>query len=310
MNRIVDIVIPVYNDNPYLKKTLTSVFSQKLPKDWAFHIYVVDDGSDVPISLDIPKENTSNVSLIRLESNQGCSVARNRGASKGVGEVILFLDADCSLMHDEVLALLLKQYMRGFDACFGQITVSDESFWGRYQNDVAEERAIRFKQGELFSMTTQVVMVARVMFIKAGGFDEAYHFGFEDRDLFISLIKTGAKFSLDEEALVHHNDQLSLISVTKKLYDAGKTPSTRFIEKHPDYYAKMSYVKADVRYSSAWLKLGMLFLTKPILWPLIGVIDWSINNELLPYFLTKNLVKYASGLSYLHGSYAATRLQC
>ena len=81
-------------------------------------------------------------------------------------------------------------------------------------------------------MTTQIVLVSREMFTKVGGFDETYHFGFEDRDLFISLIKSGAKFSLSEKALVHHNDQLSLTSVTRKLFKSGKLSSSRFIEKH------------------------------------------------------------------------------
>ncbi|AGS40567.1 glycosyltransferase family 2 protein [Cycloclasticus zancles] len=300
--KVLDIVIPVYNDNPYLLGTLTSIFKQQLPNDWCFHVYIVDDGSEVPVSLDIPKENTSTVSLVRLEKNSGCSVARNQGAIAGNGEVILFLDADCSLAKASALALLLKEYEKGYDVCFGQIYAPQGDFWAKYQNEVARDRADRFYEGEHSSMTTQVFMVRRNKFKSVGGFDESYHFGFEDRDLFLSLIKIGAKISLAEKVVVNHNDQLSLSSVVKKLYGAGKNSSTRFIEKYPDEYSKLAYIKADVRYSPYLLK-SLVILIKPMLPALVGMLERCITRTILPYSISKVLVKYVSGLYYLQGTY-------
>lgn len=307
-NRVVDIVIPVYNDNPYLAETLASIFIQQLPEGWVFHVVVVDDGSEIPIELDVLDEHKGLVSVVRLDKNQGCSVARNKGAAMGEGDAVLFLDADCSLAHVDVLALLLEQYNQGFEVCFGQIHAPQGDFWAKYQNDVAQERAERFKQGDRSTMTTAIFMVKRSVFDEAGGFDENYHFGFEDRDLFISLIKLGARVSLVEKALVNHNDQLSFVSVTRKLYEAGKIPSIRFIAKHPDDYAKMSYAKADVRFSNGWLKIVVL-LSKPITSYLIVLIGWCIEAKILPYFVVKSMVKYISGLSYLHGSYDAMKVK-
>lgn len=304
--KTVDVVIPVYNDNPYLAETLTSIFNQQLPKSWRFHVYVVDDGSDIPVSLDIPEKNKPDVSLVRLEINAGCSVARNKGASVGNGDVVLFLDADCSLATADVLALLLEQYRQGYDVCFGQIHAPQGDFWARYQIDVADERAVRFKGGEESSMTTSIFMVNRQVFESVGGFDEAYHFGFEDRDLFIMLIKVGAKVSLVENAIVNHNDQLSLLSVTKKLYRSAAESSSRFIEKHPKHYEGMPYARADIRYSKGLLKC-LVGVTKPVLWTGIRCLSWVIKKEVLPFWLLKRLVKYMSGLAYLHGTVVADR---
>lgn len=299
-----DIVIPVYKDNPYLGETLRSIFNQRLPKSWSFRVYIVDDGSDIPLSLNIVENNMSNVILMRLEKNAGCSVARNKGASAGNGDVVLFLDADCSLATPEVLVLLLAQYSQGNDVCFGQIHAPQGDFWAKYQNEVAKERAIRFRDGEKSSMTTSVFMVNRQVFEAVGGFDEKYHFGFEDRDLFITLIKSGYIVSLVEKAVVHHNDKLSLLSVTKKLYIAGKEGSTRFIEKHPVEYSELSYAKVDIRYSKAHLKLLEL-ITRPVLWLMVDMLNWCIKKETLPYKVTKLLVKYLSGLAYLNGTKSA-----
>jgi len=303
VDKTLDIVIPVYNDAPYLAKSLSSIFKQQLINGWDFHIYVVDDGSDIPVKVDAPKDKAYMLSVIRLDKNSGCSVARNKGAFSGEGEAILFLDADCSFAHENVLALLLEQYAEGSDVCFGQIFAPQGDFWANYQNKVAKERAVRFKLGEKFSMTTQIFMVKKERFKVVGGFDEAYHFGFEDRDLFIGLLKHRTKACLVEEAVVNHNDELSLVSVTRKLFESGVTSSVRFIEKHPDEYEKMQYVKADVRFSKGSLKL-LAFLSKPLLWPMVNLLDAVLKKDWLPFDIAKKLVKYMSGFAYLQGTYA------
>jgi len=302
-NKAVDIVIPVYNDAPYLAESLNSIFKQCLTDDWLVHIYVVDDGSDIPVQIETPKDKAHIVSMIKLDKNSGCSVARNKGAFAGNGEVLLFLDADCSFAHKNVLALLLKQYIDGFDVCFGQIKVIGKGFWATYQNNVSRERCLRFRRGEESSMTTVIFMVKKEVFKAVGGFDEAYHFGFEDRDLFITLLKYEAKVCLVEKALVNHNDKISLISVTKKLYKSGATSSIRFTQKYPEEYKKMEYVKADVLFSKGALKL-LAFLTKPFLWPMANLLNAILKKEWLPFKIAKKLVKYTSGLAYLQGTCA------
>ena len=304
-DRILDIVIPVYNDAPYLAESLTSIFKQQLPNHWSYHVYVVDDGSDIAIRIDFPTDYSSNITILRLEQNSGASIARNEGAKAGDGEALLFLDADCSFSNSEALSSLIERYNQDFDVCFGQIHAPQGDFWARYQNNVAEERVVRFRAGERSCMTTAIFLVKRENFKSIGGFDEAYHFGFEDRDLFIALIKSGAKLALLEDALVNHNDQLSLISVTKKLYGSGATSSARFREKYPEEYMNMSYAKADVRSLKGSLSF-LAFTTKNITWPLIRAADWAIRKNLLPDFISTKLVKYLSGLAYLHGTKASS----
>lgn len=306
VDKILDVVIPVYNDAPYLAELLSSIFKQQLTNDWHFHIYVVDDGSDIPVKVDVPKDKAHIVSIIRLDENSGCSIARNKGAFAGEGEVLLFLDADCSFAHENVLALLLEQYSAGFDVCFGQINVVGAGFWATYQNNVSRERCFRFKQGDKSSLTTAIFMARRRLFEEVCGFDEAYHFGFEDRDLFITLVEHGAKACLVEEALVNHNDEISLISVTQKLFRSGSISSVRFIQKHPEEYRRMGYARADVRYSKGGVKL-LAFFTKPLVIPIVNLLDRVLKKEWLPFFLAKKMVKYISGLAYLQGTYSAVR---
>lgn len=93
------VVIPLYNKEKYIEKTLESVLNQTFEN---FEIIVVDDGS-TDASYEIVRSiKDARIRLIRQE-NGGPSKARNCGIREAKGEFIAFLDAD-----DEWLAEKLK----------------------------------------------------------------------------------------------------------------------------------------------------------------------------------------------------------
>jgi len=71
MSRIA-VVIPVYNQSADLPRTLMSVDRQNADLEF----FVVDDGSDPPLTLDTTA-NRHPLHLISLPENRGCTVARN-----------------------------------------------------------------------------------------------------------------------------------------------------------------------------------------------------------------------------------------
>ena len=81
------IIIPVYNVEKYLKRTLDSVFNQTYQD---FEVIVVNDGC-TDQSMDIAKKYK-----VKIIDNQrvGVSEARNIGAKQASGEYLLFLDSD------------------------------------------------------------------------------------------------------------------------------------------------------------------------------------------------------------------------
>ena len=88
----VSIIIPVYNAEKTLKKTMDSVFNQTDPE---FEIILVDDGSsDSSGTLcDGYSKSDSRVKVKHIE-NSGVSRARNEGIKVASGNYIMFLDAD------------------------------------------------------------------------------------------------------------------------------------------------------------------------------------------------------------------------
>lgn len=98
------IIIPVYNSQKTIKRTLLSVLNQTFSN---YEIVVVNDGS-TDSSLKVMEEFSrySQVTLIN-QINAGVSAARNSGLQQASGEYVLFLDAD-DWVDDDFL-MIFKQ---------------------------------------------------------------------------------------------------------------------------------------------------------------------------------------------------------
>lgn len=86
----ISVVIPAYNAEPYIAEAIESCLQQTPPP---LEVIVVDDAS-TDRTAGIAASYPSPVRLIRFESNQGVSRARNRGVEEASGDWIAFLDAD------------------------------------------------------------------------------------------------------------------------------------------------------------------------------------------------------------------------
>lgn len=84
------VVIPLYNKEHYIEKTLQSVLNQTFQD---YEIIVVDDGSSDGSLAAAGQVQSDRIRLIQQE-NAGVSVARNTGIHNARGEFVCFLDAD------------------------------------------------------------------------------------------------------------------------------------------------------------------------------------------------------------------------
>lgn len=99
MNTI-DVIIPVYNQEKYLRRCLDSLLPQT---DESIKVFLVNDGS-TDASLDICREYAErfkNVVIIDKE-NGGLSSARNAGLDAAQGDRIVFIDSDDYVADDYV----------------------------------------------------------------------------------------------------------------------------------------------------------------------------------------------------------------
>lgn len=103
----VTVVIPAFNAERFIEETLDCLLTQTYPID---EILIIDDrSSDRTVSIvEQYEKRHSVVRLIRQETNQGGSAARNRGLTEARNEWVFFMDAD-DTMHPDLLRLEIEQ---------------------------------------------------------------------------------------------------------------------------------------------------------------------------------------------------------
>lgn len=88
--KVISVVIPLYNKANTIARTLKSVFDQSYGN---YEIVIVDDGSTDGSDAIVERLNDDRIRLIRQE-NAGVSAARNKGIREARGKYIALLDGD------------------------------------------------------------------------------------------------------------------------------------------------------------------------------------------------------------------------
>jgi glycosyltransferase involved in cell wall biosynthesis len=104
MNLKISIIVPAYNLEKYISKTLDSLRKQTFDN---FEVYIIDDASTDKTVEHVKKfcEIDKRFNLIKLSQNGGISHARNVGIQVAKGDYIIFVDGDDSLSKDALKRL-------------------------------------------------------------------------------------------------------------------------------------------------------------------------------------------------------------
>lgn len=107
MEKIVDIIMPVYNAENYIEENLKKLEKQTLKN---FRVIIIDDCSSDSTELKIKKfmENTK-LNILFLKNNRNCGEGetRNRGLEYIQAKYILFLDCD-DYLEEKALEILVQ----------------------------------------------------------------------------------------------------------------------------------------------------------------------------------------------------------
>jgi len=265
LKKTIDVIIPAYNAEKFIKRTLQSVVSQThLPEK----IIVVDDGS-TDKTVDII-ENFKKNSLVRIDiykqENRGPNAARNVGLEHSDSEFIALLDAD-----DFWESTKLEKQLRTFEETdFKDLGLVYTAY------DLIDENDEKIKQsflvfkldpglrGDVFDKMFDAmkitgscsgVLIKRACFEKTGFFDESLR-GAEDWDMWIRISQY---FEIDyvNEVLVHvrlhrnnsHNNQImmanNMIMFLKKwsaILDENHVGRIQLAKKSFDYFFKALFL--------------------------------------------------------------------
>lgn len=227
VQNLVSVVIPSFNHSAFLVEAVNSVLNSTYPY---IEIIIVDDGS-IDNSGEVAQELMSrneNVFYI-CQSNQGPSIARNRGIHEAKGEYILPLDADDKISNQYIeQAFEVLKNDQGIKVVFCKA-----EFFG-IKTGLWELKEFSLKKLATDNMIFSCAMFRKEDWKKVGGYSNELRGGWEDWEFWISMLKNGAcVYRLDFVGFyyrIHHYSRRK--STTKKI----KRFTVDFINrKHHDF---------------------------------------------------------------------------
>ena len=139
------IVIPAYNEESRLPKTLASVFAYLHTRPDRAEVIVVDDGSTDRTSevVNVLRQKHAELRLVSNGTNRGKGYSVRHGMLEARGEIALFSDADLSTPIEETGKLLSALREQGFDGAIGSRAV-DRGLIEVHQSMIREQAGILF----------------------------------------------------------------------------------------------------------------------------------------------------------------------
>jgi glycosyltransferase involved in cell wall biosynthesis len=196
------VIIPAKNEQANIGRCLDSLAQV----DWdprEFEVIVVDNGS---------RDATAQIArqagaLVFVQPGLTISALRNFGAARASGEILAFMDADCTV--DESWLRQAAKYLGRSDiACFGSPPrVPAGATW--VQRAWYQVRRKKVAQGETQWLESMNMFVRREAFSRCGGFDEKL-VTCEDYDLSLRIQAVGRVFTDSDIVAIHFGEAAGL----------------------------------------------------------------------------------------------------
>lgn len=123
MEKLVSVIIPIYNVENYIEKCINSIVSQTYSN---LEIIIIDDGStDKSLKKCTAYKNKDSRIILKSFSNRGVSSARNEGLKCATGEYVLFVDSD-DWIEIDTISKLVNQIEKGYDIVFFNYSVDTD----------------------------------------------------------------------------------------------------------------------------------------------------------------------------------------
>ncbi|WP_316571715.1 polysaccharide deacetylase family protein [Neobacillus sp. YIM B06451] len=204
-NPLVSVVIPAFNEERVIKKTIESIMKSDYPN---LEIIVVDDGSKDKTSLTV-SENFSeheNVHLVH-KKNGGKASALNEGAKTAKGEILIAVDADTNVTP-EAISFLVRHFEEGqIAAVSGNVRVGNRrnllTIWQHIEYVTGfniEKRA--FATQNCLTVVPGAIGAWRKQVVEKLGYfsDDTLA---EDTDMTLKILREGYKVTVEEKAVAY-----------------------------------------------------------------------------------------------------------
>ncbi len=207
----ISVIIPTFNRQSLLARTLPTVFEQDFPSD-QYEVIVVLDGSTDGVANWLRSLRPPCALKVIEQPHLGQAAALNTGWRSAEGEIVLFMDDD--ILCD---SSLLGHHVRAHAGCdavvaFGSVLNSSESprtlaarwnarYWETSRAALMKDPEPKWPHNAVIQANCST---PRSLLLAVGGFDEAMtHAGYFHYDMGFRLWKKGVKFRFLPEATVY-----------------------------------------------------------------------------------------------------------
>ena len=207
------IIIPAKNEEANIGRCLDSIAELDYDNN-LFEVLVIDNGS-TDRTLQILNNRQATV---HVQPTLTISGLRNYGAANSQGEILAFIDADCTVARSWLTEA--ARYLNAADiVCFGSPpAVPDKATW--VQKAWFRVRRKTPPVGETAWLESMNMFVRAEIFKKIGGFDESL-VTCEDYDLSLRLSKVGRLISDERICAVHHGEAATVRHFIRKEFWRG-----------------------------------------------------------------------------------------
>jgi cellulose synthase/poly-beta-1,6-N-acetylglucosamine synthase-like glycosyltransferase len=248
----VSVIVPAYNAEKTIGKTISGLLNQDYNKK--YEIIVVDDGST-----DTTREVVKKFKEVKLieQEHKGPAAARNLGAKKAKGNILLFTDADCIPAKNWIRNMIEPFKNKEIVGVQGTYkTLNKESLIARFAGYEIEERHKKMEKEKYIDfISTFSAGYRKDIFLKFNGFDESFPIASgEDPELSFRISKAGYKMVFQPKAFVFHKHPDTLFKFLKQKFFRGYWRIFLY-KKHAEKILRHAYTPKSV-----YLEIGLLYL--------------------------------------------------
>jgi len=219
--RLVSVIIPVYNGDRYLSEGIESVLAQTYR---AIEVIVVDDGS-TDRSANVVKQHAP-LTRYSYQEHSGLSAALNHGISLSRGSFFAFIDADDLWTEDKLeRQMAIIDGNREVDAVFGHV----EQFYSPDLEEV-EKRKIRYPSQIVPGYSTGTMRIRREAFLWIGLFESRWRVG-QFVEWYARAVERGLKSVMLSEVLMKRRLHASNMGIRES---ASQTDYLQILKRNID----------------------------------------------------------------------------
>ncbi|MEP7199684.1 MAG: glycosyltransferase [Chloroflexota bacterium] len=255
----ISVIVPTFNRVAALARCLDALRAQTLPRA-QYELIVVDDGSMDGTSDWLGQQG--DVCVVRT-AHRGAAAARNAGARAALGDALAFTDDDCVAPSDWLCCM--SDALNGYDVVGGRIVnaARDNVFAATAQvilDALMDELNANLRNGGM--LTSNNIAYRRAAFETAGGFDERYTVGGEERDLNYRLWRSGARLCFAPHVVVQHHASPTMRQFLAQQFAYGRGAYRFYHQTPPPARLPLAFYRRLSARAHGPAQLACLFLSQ------------------------------------------------